>query len=67
MKITINGKPKEIAALAPKLQGQPKECDINNTIKEQIALIAKASQSAASDDDYKGLAMLAEALSKICR
>lgn len=65
MKITINGSPKEIAALALELQGQPKKCDTNNAVKKQIDLVSKASELCYNQNCFKDLSFLSYALKKL--
>lgn len=64
MKITINGSPKEIAALALELQGQPKEktIQIDDTIKKQIDLVSKASERCYRQGCFKDLSLLSHSL-----
>lgn len=64
MKITISGKPKEIAALALELQGQRKEktTQFDEAVQKQIDLVSKASESCYNQSDFKDLSLLSQAL-----
>lgn len=69
MKITINGNPKEIAALALELQGQHKEEKLQNDdiLKKQINLISQASEYCYKRSYVKELCLLSHALIELRR
>ncbi len=67
MKITISGKPKEIAAFTLKLQRQPKK-EINaEVIQKQIDLVSRASERGLNLDDLNSLPALSKALVTLLR
>lgn len=70
MKITINGKPKEIAALVLELQGQQKDktIKIEDVIQKQINIVSNASEECVKfDEGYALLPALTEALVELHR